>query len=233
MNEFDHGTTRPAGALLLSGAALLLAGNALHPIDATPTATSRFEFASGAAWLPVHLVIAAGILAVSLGLVLLASAARDRGVFEGTALAVFGLVGGGTLATVFAALDGFAVRSLASQWESTNGLARESLEAAATALEAIDSGLAGFGTLLLMGVGMLALSATLARLGVGGRWLPSAAAAVGVLGTVTGTFLLVVGPTATAINILLRPTAMGMTALMVATGIVLRRDAARVVPVAA
>ncbi len=215
---------RSAGILLLAGALLLLVGNVIHPVDDTPTALSRFEFSSAASWLPIHLMIGAGFLAVSAGLGLIAAPAARDGSRAGAALLVAALAGGVSLSLTFVALDGFAVATLADRWEAAAPAGRETVHGAAIALEAIDSGVAGFGTLMLMGVGMLALAIVLHR--ASHVRLAAASAAVGALGTVTGLALLTSGPTPETINWLLRPSAALMTVTLVALGVSLRRRAA-------
>lgn len=229
----DHVTTTPtddggadrrgAAALLVAGALLLLGGNIAHPMDAAPTPLSRLEIGGDVGWMVVHLVIAAGMVAVTVGLVLLAGALRERAEPAATALAVVAVVGGTVMAAVFAALDGFAMGSLAESWQTAEVGARGDIETAALVVDAMDSGLAGFGTLLLMGIGMVALGACLVHAGVGRPWLRAAPWIVGALGTVTGLALLVDGASSTTINLLLRPTAAGMTITLLALGVTLRR----------
>lgn len=211
-------TDRATGAVLVTAALLLTGGNLAHPVDAAPSATSRLALATGPEWLVVHLVVAVGFLALAAGLVLLAS--RGRGTVAATTTAVAAIVGGGTMALVFAALDGYGFRALAAAPDTT------AAATAALALDAIDTGLAGIGTALVMGVAMLALAVVLRRdPGTSGRWAAPACAVVGALGTATGLALLLGGATPTTINGLLRPTAMAMTLVVVALGVGLVRGA--------
>ncbi len=215
---------RAAGGLLIAGAVLLFGGNIAHPVDADPTPLSRLEIGGGADWLVIHLVVAAGFVAVTLGLVLLAGALRERAEPAATVLAVVVVLGGIVMATVFAAFDGYATGTLAESWQGADVAARADIETAARVVDAIDSGLAGFGTLLLMGIAMIALGACLVHAQVGRTWLRVAPWVVGTLGTVTGLALLVGGATSTTINLLLRPTAVGMTISLLSLGITLRRS---------
>jgi len=207
---------RATGVALLTAAVLLTGGNLAHPVDQAPSATSRLALATDPTWLTVHLVVAVGFLALATGLVLLA--ARSRGTIAGTTTAVTGIVGGGTMALVFAGLDGYGFRALAAAPDTTGAAT------AALALDAIDTGLAGLGTALVMGVAMLGLAAVLRRdRDLAGRWAAPACTAVGVAGILTGLALLSQGATTTTINVLLRPTAMAMTLVVVALGVGLVR----------
>lgn len=207
---------RATGAVLLAAAALLTGGNLAHPVDAAPSPTSRLDLAGAPAWLVVHVVIAVGFLALATGLVLLAS--RGRGGVAATTTAVTAIVGGGTLALVFAGLDGYGFHALAGASDDAIG--------AAVALDAIDTGLAGVGTLTLMGAALLSMAATLRHDPLGThRWVVAACSLAGVLGTVSGAALLWGGATTTTINGLLRPTAMLTTLVVVGLGVALVRSA--------
>ncbi len=210
MNASEHDldttrTRRTAGAMLLCGATLLLVGNIAHPVDVAPSATSRLDLATSPSWVVIHLALGLGMLVVALAIVRLATANRRDGVTAGTVAATTAIVGGGTLGAVFAALDGFGAASLADRWHATPLAERGPVEGAAIALEAIDSGLAGFGTLLLFGAAMLALAAVLVHTRAGSRALTAMTVAAGSLGTITGLALLAVGPTEVTINMMMRP----------------------------
>lgn len=215
---------RAASALLVLGAVLLLAGNLAHPVDTDPSATSRLELATGPAWVPIHLVLAAGFLAVTLGLV---AFKRVMAPGRGLALAQIGagaaVIGGVMLVAVFGGLDGYGVAHLAAAWESAGPGDREVIEAAALALEAVDSGLAAIGTAVLLGVAVAAIGAAVVASRVVAPWLGWAALAIGGAGLVTGVLLAVLGPTELTINALLRPTGAAATLLFLTMGIALRR----------
>jgi hypothetical protein len=102
-------TRRFASLLLLIGAALLIIGNTTHPIDTSPTATSRLALATAGSWMAIHLTITLGVLAVVGGLAVLPRAiTHPLGSACARLGAVAAIVGGTTLAIVFGALDGYA-----------------------------------------------------------------------------------------------------------------------------
>lgn len=213
---------RRTGLLLVVGALLLLGGNIAHPVDAEPDHLSRFAFATSASWIWLHLVIATGFLTVATGIVAVVAGAGRDGRVSATAAAVAAITGGGLMAVVFAGLDGFGAANLAARWEAGDAVARSLLEPAAVALEVIDTGLAGLGTLLFLGVAFLALGLHLRTTDLP-HWLGPLCGLVGLLGTVTGLALLVAGPTPTTLNVLLRPTAAAATFTALALGVTLRR----------
>lgn len=223
-------TTRPqsrypsaASLFLVTGAILLMAGNVAHPIDADPTPTSRFAFATEPTWIPVHLMLAAGFLLLAAGLTAFGRH-LERG--RGASWAHFGstaaLVGGTILVAVFAALDGYAVSALA---EATP---EESVQAAAMAEEAIDSGLAAVGTLTFFGLAVAAFGIAIVSSRTVSPWVGWAGVAIGLAGTLAGTALLTQGPTAFTINVMLRPAAIAGTLWFIVLGIASRHvDPAR------
>jgi hypothetical protein len=225
MTLTDVEPRRSGARMLLAAAILLLLGNAAHPIDTAPSATSRFEFATAGSWVPIHLAVGIGMLLAAAGLVAFAGTIRGPGARAAKLGALSATVGGSALAIVFIALDGFAVSMLAGEWAAAAGDTRAAVEGAALALEAIDSGLAGFGTLLLLGCSLIAFGAAIRASRQVAVWLGWLALGIGFGGVVTGLALLVVGPTATSINWLLRPTATTATAYFVLLGVALRRPA--------
>lgn len=216
---------RWSSRLLLAAALLLLVGNLLHPVDAVPTATSRFAFATAPSWVAIHLAGGAGVLLAAAGLVLLGRATPAGTLPVARVGGLAAMVGGAVMAVVFAALDGYGVAALADRWTAAVGSERAMVEGAAIALEAIDTGLAGLGTLLLLGVALLATGAVVRATRPVAVWLGWAATGVGAAGTVTGALLLLAGPTPAAINGMLRPTAGAATLLFVALGVALGRPA--------
>jgi hypothetical protein len=224
-------TTKPrrfVASLLLLGAALLAIGNTTHPIDTTPTATSRMELAASSGWMPIHLTIAVGILAVVGALTLLPWAIdQPRGAAFARLGAAAALIGGTALVLVFGALDGYAQTALADAWHTSTGADREAVETIAIALEIIDSGMTAIGILVLFGFAMAAVGAAIITSRTVARWLGWSAVAIGVAGTVTGTLFAVQGPTPLVINGLFRPVAMAATLYFVAFAIALRRSQPR------
>ena len=219
-----HVTTRFAAVLLLVGAALLLIGNTVHPVDVESSATSRLALADAGGWMPIHLTIAVGVLAVIAGLAVLAR------VFHRPLAAAFArvgvvaaIVGGGALVLVFGALDGYAQASLAGAWQASSGVEREGIETVALALDTIDSGMTAVGILALFGVALLAFGAALVASDVVRHWVGWAACAIGLLGVVTGTLFAILGSTPLVINGLFRPLALITTVYLAVLAVALVR----------
>ena len=228
----DDPALRPASFLLIVGAALLMAGNAVHPVDSEPSATSRFEFAGEALWVPVHLALGLGFLAVAIGMVNLFRSieARRTGGLSAQIGSGSALLGGTLLAAVFVGLDGYAVGSLANEWATADTAARAGLESAAVALEAIDSGLAALGTLALLGIALTAVGLVVLVSRLLPSWLGWTGVVLGVAGTVTGVLLLTQGFTEFTLNVLLRPLGLISTVYFIALGLVARRSDGTMAP---
>jgi hypothetical protein len=223
-------TRRLSSVLLLIGAALLLVGNTAHPIDPAPSATSRLALAAGGSWIMIHLIVAVGVLAVVGALVVLPWAiAHPVGAAYARLGAAAAIIGGGALAIVFGALDGYGQHALAASWQTAGGAEREALETVALALEVIDSGMSAIGILALFGCAMALLGAAVLTSRIVARWIGWAAVVIGLFGTVTGLLFAAQGPTPLVINMLFRPVAMAATVFFVALAVALRRAA----PVAA
>jgi hypothetical protein len=216
-------TRRFASLLLLIGAALLIIGNTTHPIDTSPTATSRLDLATAGSWMAIHLTITLGVLAVVGGLAVLTRAiAHPLGSAYARLGAVAAIVGGTTLAIVFGALDGYGHATLAAQ--DLAGTDREAIETVALALDTIDSGMTAIGILALFGIAMAAFGAAIVTSRVVSRWLGWAALVIGLAGTATGLLFATLGPTPLVINGLFRPVAMVATLYFVVLAIALRRS---------
>lgn len=204
--------------LLIGGAVLLFAGNIAHPIDAEPTAVSRFEFATEPTWIPIHLALALGFLLLTAGIVAVVRHMQHGPTWCAHLATTAGLVGGTSLVVVFGALDGYAVSALAS-----SDAGAETVRAAAIAEEAVDSGLAAMGTLAFFGLAVGALGLAILGDGTLRRLIGWAAVVIGAAGAVAGTALLAEGPTTFTINVLLRPVAIAGTLWFLALGIALRK----------
>ncbi len=229
IDEPQRATLRAAGVALLVGAAFLLAGNIAHPIDEAVSPTSRLPLATGGSWIVIHLVVGAGMGSVAIGIILLASSAgRVASDWLRTTVIATAAGGGLLMALVFVGLDGHGAASLA-----TMEVAPELIEAAAIALNAIDTGASALGTLLLFGAGFGGVGAILLRSRVAARALGWAATLVGVLGTTTGAALAFAGATPTTINLLLRPMAVIATVTCVALSVSLLRGQRQVATPAA
>lgn len=207
-----------APLLLIWGAVLLMAGNIAHPIDADPTSVSRFEFATEPTWIPIHLGLAFGFLALTAGLVAVVRHMQHRTTWPAHVATTAALVGGTSLVVVFGALDGYAVSALASSNADPGAI-----RAAALAEEAIDSGLAALGTLTFFGLAIGALGLAILRDGTLRRWIGWAAVVIGAAGTVAGIALLAEGPTTFTINVMLRPVAIAGTLWFLTLGIAMRK----------
>lgn len=227
MTETDtHETRRFASLLVLIGAALLIVGNATHPIDANPTATSRLALATTGSWIAVHLVVAVGLLAVVGGLALLPRAiAHPRGNAYARLGAVAAIVGGGTLAVVFGAVDGYGFATLATAAQGANGTDRAAIETVALAIDTLDSGMTAIGVLALFGIAIASFGAAFVTSRIVPIWLGWVALLIALAGTVTGLLLATLGPTALVINLLFRPVALVTTLYFVALAVTLRRPA--------
>jgi hypothetical protein len=216
-------TRRFASLLLLIGAALLIIGNTTHPIDTSPTATSRLALATAGSWMAIHLTITLGVLAVVGGLAVLPRAiTHPLGSACARLGAVAAIVGGTTLAIVFGALDGYGHATLAAQ--DVAGTDREAIETVALALDTIDSGMTAIGILALFGIAMAAFGAAIVISHIVTRWLGWAALTIGLAGTATGLLFATLGPTSLVINGLFRPVAMAATLHFVVLAIALRRS---------
>lgn len=224
MSEISQ-TTRVASTLLLAGAALLLIGNTIHPVDVDASSTSRLELAVAGNWMPIHLVIAAGVLAVVGGLVVLASAIEQP---RSAAYARFGvvaaIVGGTALVLVFGALDGYGQAALGAAARETGEADVGAIEAVALTLDIVDSGMTAIGILAFFGVALFSFGAALATGAIVRRWLGWVAIALGVLGMATGTLFSVLGSTPLVINGLFRPLAMAATIYFIVLAVALRRQ---------
>lgn len=215
---------RVASTLFLAGAALLVVGNSAHPVDAEPTATSRLDLAEGASWVAVHLIVAVGVLLVVGALVSLRHLITHPvgTVYAGLGMAA-AVTGGTMLAVVFGGLDGYAVASLATEWDTAAGASRATIESAAVALEAADSGITAVGIVAFFGLALAAFGRALVASRVVAPWLGWVALGLGGLGVLTGLAFAFAGPTSFTINALFRPLALAATAYFLALGVALRR----------
>ncbi len=208
-----------ATPLLISGAVLLIVGNIAHPLDADPTPTSRFEFATEPSWIPIHLALAVGFLLLTAGVVAVGRHLQHvRNASWAHFATMAAVVGGTMLVAVFGALDGYATSALAGSRASA-----EAIAAASIAEEAIDSGFAAMGTLAFFGLALGALGIAIVGDGRLRRWIGWSAIAIGAAGTLAGTMLLAEGPTSFTINVMLRPVAVAGTLWFITLGIVVRK----------
>jgi hypothetical protein len=93
------------------------------------------ELAASNSWMPIHLVIAVGILSVVGTLTLLPWAiSQPRAASFARLGATAALVGGTALVLAFAALDGYAQNALAGIWRTSAGTDPEAIETIAITL---------------------------------------------------------------------------------------------------
>jgi len=131
---------RLGGAAGILGAILAGVGNAIHPrlSDFGDPVRAELEMVAGSsAWIPIHLVVAAGVLLITVGLYALArslSEERDGGYRVGR-LALGSLLVSAPLALAALAIDGYAMKEVADVWAASGG--SESSFAAGQAVRAV------------------------------------------------------------------------------------------------
>lgn len=226
-SPIGHHTASPArlaAGLFLVGAVLLIIGNSIHPIDASPSSTSRLELADTTSWIWIHLVIAFGFIAITAGFVTAQRVFADpRGAALARLAATTALIGGTVLVVVFAALDGYAMSVLARDWASVGEAERESIRSAAIALDAADTGMSAIGSTALLGLTLGAFGLAVITSRPISAWLGWVAVGVGIAGLAAGLTMAATGPTSFTINVLFRPVALAATVFFLLLGNALRR----------
>jgi hypothetical protein len=136
--------SRLGAVAALLGAALLMLGTLLHPMQAPPwdAAAAFAEYAADHHWLSSHLIQLLGVLLGVLALLALAWRLRDgkAGVWAlfGAASAVASLA----LAFALQAVDGVALKLMVDQWTRAEEPLRSQLFAATFGVRQIEAGLA-------------------------------------------------------------------------------------------
>lgn len=152
MDTRSHSASRRVSAVqLLLGAVIGLVANSLHPHSADPdTATTLQAIAQNGAWVGIHVGIITAVLLLiggSLGLAHeLEAAGGGPSVRLGTAAALLG----GALVCTSTAIDGFAMKPLASAWTSAGQDTVLALQVA-TGVKAVDFAIWSLGMLVLFG----------------------------------------------------------------------------------
>lgn len=230
MDATDRTDRSLTSTLLLSGAALALLGNALHPFFAADATASEVieEAASSSLWVPLHLGLAIAIALLSVAVVLVA-----RG-FIGTAGETLGrvasagaLIGGTTFIVQIGAIDGYVFPALADQGAAGSE--------AAAALWALDGGLLSLVVMGYFGATFLAFGLAMHRAEAFAPWIRWTAIASGAAGIVVGTMMFLDTGMTFAL-LAFRVVALGTTAVALGLGLALRRAPAassRTAPAAA
>lgn len=173
--------------VLLWGAVLATAGNALHPFFAPGASLEEFLTTVGGSsiWAGLHLVIAIAIVLLTAGVVM---AIRRFVGTPGEALArgasVMIVIGGTIFTMQIAALDGAVMPVLAEQLAAASDPAV--VLALAEALEALDIALISLVVTLYFGAGFIALGLAAQRVGAFSSWIRGAAMATGAGGIIVG-----------------------------------------------
>jgi hypothetical protein len=152
-------TNRSAALSLLCGATMLLAGTLLHPMGADPNdpLAAFAEYAADDHWLWSHLGQFVGVLLLALGMVGFAAT------LDTTASRSWGRIGTVcacaliAVAAALQAVDGIALKRVVDHWAAAPPSSKPMAFEAAFAVRQIETGLAGFLS-LLTGVTTLAYS---------------------------------------------------------------------------
>lgn len=180
---------RVGAVAAIAGALALLAGTALHPMDADPgDALAAFtEYAADTHWVASHLTQFLGVALMFIGLVAMRDAIRNE---PAEWVARLGLVFGAsamTTAAVLQAVDGVALKVMVDGWSSAPLDQKQSAFMAAFAVRQIEIGLASF-MALLSGVTAILYGVAFAWSRGFPSWL-GWVGAIGGLGTVAGGLL--------------------------------------------
>ena len=169
-----------AGAALV-GSLLAMVGNLLHP--ATPVGHPigvAEAIARSAGWVPIHLLIVAGLLLMFAGLVALC-----RSVQEGLAGALaryahVAVIGGITVGLLLVMIDGVAAKHLADVWAAAPPEERLVALRLVLAEESINFAIASLFNILFAGISYILLGLAVAFSRVYPRWLGWLAVAMGL-----------------------------------------------------
>jgi hypothetical protein len=175
-----------AGAAV-SGSLLAMVGNLLHPV--TPLGQSEGvarAIASSAGWVPIHLLIVAGLLLMFAGLVALSRSVKG-GLAEALArYSYVAVIGGITVGLLLVIVDGVAAKHLADLWASAPPEERATALRLVLAEESINFAIASLFNILFAGVSYILLGLAVAFSGVYPRWLGWLAVAMGLGCVITG-----------------------------------------------
>lgn len=157
---------RFGGAAGIVGAILAGVGNAIHPrlSDFGDPVRAELEMVAGSsAWIPIHLVIAAGVLLITVGLYALARSLSEEldGGYRVGRLALGSLLVSAPLALATLAIDGYATKEVADAWAASGG--SESAFAAGQAVGAVGWSIFMFFAMLFIGITPLLFGIAIAQ----------------------------------------------------------------------
>jgi hypothetical protein len=184
----QHRNASKAGATCaITGAALLLVGTYLHPMEANPNepVAAFTEYAADDFWVASHLMQLAGVASMMAALLFLATvleARRGPGIAR---VAAGGAIASLALAAALQAVDGIALKNMVDAWAAAPALQKGEIFHAAFAVRQIEVGLAS------MSILSFGLTATLYGVAlIGARiyptWLAALAMASGISMIVSG-----------------------------------------------
>ena len=157
MEARSPSASRISAVRLVLAATIGLVGNSLHPHAADPdTATTLQSIAQNDGWVAIHVAIISAMLLLVGGSLGLAEALGAAGAGPIARLGAAAALVGGALACTSTAIDGFAMRPLASAWTAAgqdSGLVLQ----VATGVKAVDFGIWSVGMLVLFGVTFVCL----------------------------------------------------------------------------
>ena len=223
----DRELVRYGAAFGLAGAAIGIVANLLHPRTFATAETARFQLiADSGIWKLDHYLIGAAVLLSLAGLVAFASYMEGR---PGHAWARFGFVTGvigGAIGILVAAIDGWAIKTLADRWAEAGSLGDGAAFAALDATEQISTGLFTVFTGVLFGATALLVGIATYRSGVFPKWLGLMAIAGGVLGLGVDAFQSLDAPTPFTANVLVTIASLSLTLWFIGVNLILLRATA-------
>lgn len=221
---------RVASTLLIVGGILGVIGNALHPFLAGDSTTPELLTAiagRGHLWTAVHLIIAAAIVVLTVGAVVLVRVLDGTpGALASRAAAVCAVIGGTIFSIQIAVFDGIGLRELADAHAAANGSAKRSIEGVADAVATLDLALLALSMVLFLGVTFIVLGTALIRSGLFAAWIGGLSVLSGAVAALAGLLILFNGGSNLAINFLFRPGAALGTVAILAVALSLRRGGA-------
>jgi hypothetical protein len=150
------GTVRLGSWAGIAGSLLAMVGNLLHPATPTddPQGVAR-TIAESATWVPVHLVIVAGLILMLGGLVAISRSIDDglAGVFS--RLGLLAAVAGVTVGVILVIVDGVAAKHLADSWAAAPPQEAAAALRVVVGEEAINFALAALFNILFAGVAFI------------------------------------------------------------------------------
>lgn len=149
---------RMSAIQLVLAAAVGLVGNALHPHTADADIAATLEAIGGnTAWVGIHLAIITAILLLAAGALGIISDADRLPTAPMAGLARAVMLVGAALVCTSTAIDGFAMKPLASAWSASRA---DALLPVASGVKAIDFGIWSLGMLVFFGAAFILTGAT-------------------------------------------------------------------------